>query len=196
NEEMETAKEELQSANEELTTLNEELQNRNSELSFVNNDLTNLLNVVQIPILMLGTDLRIRRFTPAAEKLNLIPSDIGRPVTHVNLNFNLPSLEKWLIEVIENVQPRQHEVQDHSGHWFDLHIRPYKTLENKIDGAVVIFTDIHEMKENVAQLQLAKELMQTMMETIQRPLLILSKDLRVKMANRAFYGTFQVSKEV
>src|SRR5262249_10887468 len=90
NEELETAKEELQSTNEELTTVNEELQNRNTELSLVNNDLSNLLSSIHIAIIMLGPDLRIRRYTPKAEKiLNLIPTDIGRPITDIKPNINV-----------------------------------------------------------------------------------------------------------
>ena len=93
NEELQTAQEEVQSANEELTTLNEELQNRNSELSQTANDLTGVLNAVEIPILILGNDRRIRRFTPAAEKLlNLIPTDVGRSIGQIRPNVDIPDL--------------------------------------------------------------------------------------------------------
>ena len=95
NEELETAKEELQSTNEELTTLNEEFQNRNSELSQANNDLNNLISSFNMPMLMLGNDLTIRRFTPLAEKLfNLIPSDVGRRISDINPNITLPHLDR------------------------------------------------------------------------------------------------------
>src|SRR5207248_9063708 len=105
NEEMETAKEELQSTNEELTTLNEELQNRNLDLNRANNDLNNLLSSVQVPVVMLGRDMRIRRFTPAAEKLlNLIQTDAGRPMSH--LSVNLPHHNQCVKEVIESIQIR------------------------------------------------------------------------------------------
>src|SRR5438445_4265801 len=94
NEELETAKEELQSTNEELSTLNEELQNRNSELSLANNDLANLLASVNIPILMVGTDLAIRRFTPVAEKIfNVIPADVGRRLGDINRSIAVPDFE-------------------------------------------------------------------------------------------------------
>src|SRR5204863_2711453 len=83
NEELDTAREEMQSSNEELTTLNDELQGRNEELARVNSDLQNLLSSVQVPIVMFSTDLRIRGFTPAAEKIfNLIAADVGRPIGH------------------------------------------------------------------------------------------------------------------
>src|SRR4051812_13198332 len=101
NEEIETSKEEIQSSNEELATVNDELQNRNMELSQSNNDFTNLLSSVQIAIVMLGPDLRIRRFTPAAEKLlNLIPSDAGRPIADIKMNLGTDDIEQTLLEVI------------------------------------------------------------------------------------------------
>src|SRR5204862_2161705 len=88
NEELDTAKEELQSTNEELNTVNEELHGRNEELTRVNSDLVNLLGSVQIAIVIVSADLRIRRFTPTAEKLfNLIPADIDRPIAHINPNL-------------------------------------------------------------------------------------------------------------
>jgi two-component system CheB/CheR fusion protein len=148
NEEVETSKEEIQSANEELSTVNDELQNRNRELSTSNNDLTNLLSSVQIAIVMLGPDLRIRRFTPPAEKLlNLIPADLGRPIGDMKLKVDVPDLEALVLEVIETISTREREVQDVQGRWYSLRIRPYRTLENKIDGAVILFVDIDRVKK-------------------------------------------------
>jgi two-component system CheB/CheR fusion protein len=92
NEELDTAKEELQSTNEELNTVNEELHGRNDELSRVNSDLVNLVGSVQIAIVMVSTDLRIRRFTPMAERiLNLIPADLDRSIGHINPNIDGPT---------------------------------------------------------------------------------------------------------
>ncbi len=148
NEELETAKEELQSANEELTTLNEELQNRNNELSSVNNDLVNLSGTVNIPILMLGNDLRIRRFTPSAQRLlNLIPSDTGRPLSDINLNFGCANFEQLVASSIDKMSGKDMEVQDREGRWYSMRIRPYKTTENKIDGAVISWIEVTGMKE-------------------------------------------------
>jgi two-component system CheB/CheR fusion protein len=108
NEELETAKEELQSTNEELTTLNEELQNRNSELSQLNNDLNNLIGSFNMPLLMLGNDLTVRRFTPLAEKLfNLIPSDVGRRISDINPNISMPHLDRLVSEVIDTLNMRE-----------------------------------------------------------------------------------------
>src|SRR5262249_33854177 len=135
NEELQTAKEEAQSANEELATVNEELRHRNAELARVNNDLVNLLSGVGIPIVMVSRDLRIRRFTPLAEKaFNLIPTDIGRPISDIKPNLQVEDLANLIITVIDTLTPSDQDVQDKTGHWYSLRIRPYVTLDNKIDG--------------------------------------------------------------
>lgn len=158
NEELQTAKEEMQSANEELGTLNEELKNRNFELGKVNNDLLNLLAGVNIPIIMVGRDLRIRRFTPQAEKLlNLIPTDVGRPLSDIRPNVHLEQFDKLICEVIETLLPREIEVKDKDGIWYVLRIRPYITQENKIDGATIAAVDISKLKESVEQLKESRD---------------------------------------
>lgn len=150
NEELETAKEELQSTNEELTTLNDELQNRNTELNVANNDLLNLFASVNIPILILGNDLRIRHFTSQAEKmLSLIPADVGRPISDIKHNLNPSNLEQSVLEAMDTVSTKEYDVQDRRGRWFSMRIRPYKTTENKIDGAVITWIDITVMKTSL-----------------------------------------------
>ena len=147
NEELETAKEELQSTNEELTTLNDELESRNNELENVNNDLHNLLGSVNIPIVFVSADLRIRRFTNVAEKLlNLIPSDVGRPITDMNIRLHVPRMDRLIREVIETLQTKDVELQDSDGRWWSVRIRPYKTTDQKIDGAVLAFVDVDVFK--------------------------------------------------
>src|SRR3954471_17477694 len=136
NEELDTAKEELQSTNEEINTVNEELQGRNEELSRVNSDLINLLASVQIAIVMVSSDLRIRRFTPMAERvLNLIPTDVGRPFSDIKPNLNCPTLEEQIMESIDSMSVKESECQNRQGQRYLLRIRPYKNLENRIDGA-------------------------------------------------------------
>src|SRR5205814_10556897 len=126
NEELQTAKEEAQSANEELATVNEELRHRNSELARVNNDLINILSGVNIPIVMVGRDLRIRRFTPQAEKaFNLIPTDMGRPISDIKSNLRVDDLARLIARVIDTLAPHESEVQDRDGRWYSLRIRPY-----------------------------------------------------------------------
>jgi two-component system CheB/CheR fusion protein len=148
NEELETSKEELESTNEELTTVNEEMVNRNAELTRLNSDVVNLQSSINVAILLLGRDLTIRRFTQPAEKLfNLLPSDIGRPIGVVKHNLDHPDLETLISEVIENLAGQEREVQDRDGRWFLLRVRPYLTLENKIDGAVLMLVDITKQKQ-------------------------------------------------
>lgn len=143
NEELETAKEELQSTNEELNTVNEELQTRNLQLAQAGNDLLNLLSNVNIPIVMVGNDLRIRRFTPVSQRLlNLIPSDVGRPISDINLNLEVQKLDRMLSEVMESLTPITLNVRDLSGRPYSLRIRPYRTEDNKIDGAVIVLVDL------------------------------------------------------
>ena len=186
NEELETAREELQSTNEELTTLNQELQTRNNELGDLNNDLTNLLASVNIAIIMLGTDYKIRRFTPTAEKMfNLIPSDLGRRLSDLNRNIVMPDLEDVIQDVIQNLNVIEREVQDREGRWYSLRIRPYRTREGRIDGVVLILLDIDELKRAIRHIiSLGRE-----------PLIALTADLKITRVNDAFCRAFGVLPE-
>ena len=193
NEELDTAKEELQSTNEELNTVNEELQGRNEELSRVNSDLVNLLASVQIAIVIVASDLRIRRFTPMAERiLNLIPSDIGRPIGHIKPNIDCPDLEQMTLDVIESVVPKEREVRDRQGHWLSLQIRPYKNLENRIDGAVLALFDVDAVRRHAVEV---RELCGGIVESVHEPLVILDLGLRVSMVNQPFEQAFGVSRD-
>jgi two-component system CheB/CheR fusion protein len=143
NEEMETAKEELQSANEELTTVNDELRNRNVELTQVNNDLMNLLSSIDIAVIMIGSDLTIRRFTPKAQKfLGLIPADVGRPLANINPTIEIADLQAMVQRVVSDFRILETELTDRLGVHYQFKILPYRTLENKIDGAVITIVDI------------------------------------------------------
>lgn len=143
NEELQTAKEEAQSANEELKTVNEELHHRNVELARVNDDLVNLLSGVGIPIVLVGRDLRIRRFTPPAELLfRLIPTDVGRPIRDIKPNLNVPDLSALIAGVIDSLTSHQSEVKDADGNVYCLRVRPYVTADKVIDGASVILLEV------------------------------------------------------
>ena len=194
NEELETAKEELQSTNEELITLNDESQDRNQELSTINNDLLNLFRYINIPIVMLGQDLRIRRFNSEAEKIfNLIPADVGRPIGNINPNIIIPDFERLALEVMDTLNSVEQEVQDCWGRLYSMQIRPYRTVENKINGVVVILVDISQIKNALSLSQEAREYAEAIVETVREPLLVLDEDLRLKSANKAFYQIFQVN---
>ncbi|MGB9475428.1 MAG: chemotaxis protein CheB [Candidatus Udaeobacter sp.] len=151
NEELETAKEELQSTNEELTTLNEELSNRNLEMMQMTNELKNLLASIQMPIVMVDNALTVRRATPAArEAFNILPTDIGRPLGQLRPNIDVPDLENILRDVIDTLSTRERRVTGKEGRVYSLRVRPYRTTDNKIDGAVLTLVDIDGTKKSDA----------------------------------------------
>ena len=194
NEELQTAKEEIQAANEELRTTNDELQHRNLEVRHSSDDLLNLLRSVELPILMLQEDLRIRRFTPAAGGIfNLIASDVGRMFSDIRPNIDIPDLESLIREAIDTPTVLEREVRDRAGRWYSLSIRPYKTTENQIDGAVLSLIDIDNLKRNAERLRASRDYAEAIVETVRQPLIVLDEELRVKTANRSFYQMFQVS---
>ncbi|MBI5242761.1 MAG: PAS domain-containing protein [Elusimicrobia bacterium] len=148
NEELETSKEELQSVNEELATVNAELQAKVAHLSQTNNDMNNLMAGAGIGTIFLDNQLRIQRFTPAvAEVINLIPADVGRPVSHIVSNLaGYDRLVEDVQEMLDTLVPKEVEVRTKAGAWFLLRMRPYRTLENVIEGAVITFADVTQAK--------------------------------------------------
>jgi len=196
NEEMETATEELQSSNEELVTLNDELQSRNTELQQLSDDLVNLFGSVDIPIIMLSDDLRIRRFNPRAVKvLNLIEGDIGRPISDFKLKLILPNLQELITAVLESLTVKEQEVQDMEGRWYALRIRPYKTADNRINGVVITLQDIDAVKHTLEAVEGSRNFAEAIVATVREPLLILDADLRVRTANQSFYTCFRTGRE-
>ncbi len=149
NEELETSKEELQSVNEELATVNAELQVKVADLSRVNNDMNNLLAGTGVATLFVDHQLHISRFTPTMTQLiNLIKTDIGRPVGHIVSNLiGYTHLIEDIKAVLDTLEAKELEVQTKSGLWYLMRIRPYRTLENIIEGAVIIFVDITKRKQ-------------------------------------------------
>ncbi len=155
NEELETSKEELQSVNEELATVNTELQTKITDLTRANNDMNNLLAGTGIGTIFVDLHLHILRFTPAATWIiNLIPSDIGRPVRHIVSNLvGYDSLIADVQAVLETLVPKQLEVQTLEGKWYTMRILPYRTLDNVIEGAVLTFFDVTEKRRAEMALQ-------------------------------------------
>src|SRR5262249_1085463 len=118
-----------------------------AELARVNDDLVNLLGGISIPLVIVSRDLRVRRFTHLAEKLfNLIPSDVGRPLSDIKPNLQIADLPRRIVQVIDSLTPYETQVQGADGNWFVLRVRPYVTLEGKIDGASVVLLDIDAIK--------------------------------------------------
>ena len=160
NEELETSKEELQSTNEELATVNTELQTKVADLSRANNDLINLLAATGIGTVFVDLKLHILRFTPTVTRIiNLIPSDVGRPVAHIV--SNLVGYDRLVADtqaVLDSLIPQEREVQTAAGAWYTLRILPYRTLDNVIEGAVITFVDITEIVQTREALRKADDL--------------------------------------
>jgi two-component system CheB/CheR fusion protein len=154
NEELTTSKEELQSLNEELQTVNTELQSKVDELSRTNNDMKNLLNSTDIATLFLDSDLAVRRFTTQATKIiNLIPGDIGRPITDLASDLLYPGLADDAREVLRNLGFIEKSIRAANGCWFTVRVMPYRTLDERIEGVVITFADITVAKTLEAQLR-------------------------------------------
>ena len=163
NEELETSKEELQAVNEELATVNAELQTKVTDLSQANNDMNNLLAGTGIGTVFVDHQLRIVRFTPAVTRIiNLIPSDLGRPVGHIVANLSgYDALVADTREVLANLIPKEIDVRTTEGRWFTMRIQPYRTLDNVIEGAVITFVDVTEVKATKAALERSETLLRT-----------------------------------
>jgi two-component system CheB/CheR fusion protein len=196
NEELETAKEELQATNEELTTVNDELQNRIRNVNQLGDDLVNLIDSTNIPIVVVDSDLCIRRFTPRAQRtLNLRPGDVGRPIGDLNLGINVPNLEALIQEVIDTLEVKQREITDAANCWHRLVLRPYKTQDNLISGVVLLLIDIDDLKKRERVIAESRAYTLGIVETVREPLMVLDGQLRVQTANRAFYQMFQIAPE-
>lgn len=147
NEELTTSKEELQSLNEELQTVNAELQSKVDDLTWVRNDMSNLLNSTEIATVFLDNEMRLRRFTTHATKLfKLIPGDVGRPLSHVVTDLDYPGLWDDTVEVLRTLVFREKVVSTHDQRWYRVRIMPYRTQDNVIDGVVITFIDVTEIK--------------------------------------------------
>ncbi len=180
NEELETSKEELQSVNEELATVNAELQNKVVDLSRANNDMNNLLAGTGIGTIFVDKELHILRFTPAAtEIINLIQSDVGRPVGHIVSNLvGYDRLAADAQTVLDTLTPQELEVQTTDGRWYKLRMLPYRTLSNVIEGVVVTFADISEMKRVRETLWLEKERMRVALHAV--PVVLFNQDRELR----------------
>src|SRR5262249_52803361 len=157
------------------------------ELTRVNSDLTNLLSSVDIPIVIVGSDLGIRRFTPRAEQLfNLIAGDVGRPIGQIKPNFACDDLEGLIRETIDTISAREREVQDKAGRWLSLRVRPYKGIDNRLDGAVLSVIDIDATKRHQAFVEDSRDHFRAIVNAIRRPLLVVDARGRIRTANRQF----------
>ena len=186
NEELETSKEELQSINEELSTVNSELQVKVHDLLQVNNDMNNLLSGTNIATIFLDYHQNILRFTPKSnEIINLILSDVGRPIAHIVSNLiDYKQLSIDVKSVLETLVSKKIQVQTTEGKWYDMLIQPYRTSENVIEGTVLTFIDITEAKIAKDLLAISEMRYRSLFETAKEGILILDGDTgKIKNAN-------------
>lgn len=196
NEEIETSKEELQSVNEELETTNQELKNKIDELRRTNSDLQNLMKATDIATLFLDRELCIKRLTPRVKELfNVREDDVGRPLSDFSHNLGYESLLEDAREVIEGLQPIERELKSEDDRWFLVQFRPYRTLDDRIDGVVITFVDITELKTAQREAEREREYAQEIVDTVREPLVVLDEDLRVESVNSAFHESFHINSE-
>lgn len=182
------------SANEKLQSLNGEMTDRNTELNRLNNDLTNLQTSANLVILLLGRDLKIRRFSAQAESLfHLRPSDLGRSITRIRHNLPVPDLKALVLRVMTRGRECVREVQDKAGHWYSLRVRPYLTADHKVEGAVFLLMDIDASKQAGQDIIRSRDFAEAVIGTVRDPLLILDDELRVRKVNEAFLTTFKMA---
>jgi two-component system CheB/CheR fusion protein len=203
NEEIETSKEELQSLNEELSTVNAELENRIEQLSSANDDIKNLLDNTEIATIFLDKNLCIKRFTPkATEIVNLISTDVGRPLGHIVSNLTYEDLVDDARTVLKTLEPISNERVDKTGHWYVIRIIPYRTITDTIDGVVITFLNIHAQKKAETKLNriekdilFMNEVNGALLDTISNPALLLDKNEKVFLVNDEFLHQFKIKKE-
>jgi two-component system CheB/CheR fusion protein len=178
NEELETSKEELQSINEELATVNTEMQTKVADLSRAINDMNNLLAGTGIATIFVDYGLRILRFTPYATRIiNLILSDVGRPVGQIVSNLvGYDRLVADIQDVLDTLVPQEVEVQTMVGAWYMMRITPYRTIDNVIEGAVITFFDITEMKRAKAAQTVSEIRYRRLFETSKDGIIILNAE--------------------
>jgi two-component system CheB/CheR fusion protein len=196
NEELETSKEELQSSNEELLTVNEELQNRMKELGEINDDLHNVLLGVDQAVVIADLELRIRRYTLAAERLfNLVPGHVGHSIELLERFMGTRALRDTVTTVIRTLAPADEEVHASNHRWYRLRVVPYKTLEHAVTGAIISLADIDVRKKASELVNEVSDYALKYLATVQHPLVMIDRRLRISWVNPPFFTRFKLVRE-
>jgi two-component system CheB/CheR fusion protein len=189
---LETSREELQSLNEELSNVNAEQASKVEELAQARDDMQNLLNSTEVATIFLDNELRIRRYTEKASGLiNLIATDVGRPLFDQTSKLKYAGLAEDCRDVLKTLRARQAEVETVDGTWHLMRILPYRTIENAIGGVVITFVDITDVTLAERAGREARDYFESIFQTVREPLLVLDEHLRLVSANKAFYTLFQ-----
>jgi two-component system CheB/CheR fusion protein len=197
NEELETSKEEMQSLNEELSTVNTELQSKVDDLSQANDDMQNLLNSTDIATIFLDDELQINRYTVQAPQIvALRPTDVGRPLGELSSKLKSVDLVSDCKAVLDTLVPQKQRVESLDGTWYLMRILPYRTTDNVIDGLVLTFVNIQDLKDAEKSGEM-RAYFESIFDTVRQSLIVLDEQFAVVSANRYFYETFKVrSKDV
>jgi two-component system CheB/CheR fusion protein len=203
NEELESSKEELQSLNEELQTVNAELQSKVEELSAARDDMHNLLNSTEVATIFVDNDLRVRRFTPDSTAIvNLIDSDVGRPLEHVVTNLRYKDMISDLKSVMRKLVPKKTEVQTAEGEWYQMRILPYRTTDNRIDGAVLTFSGIEDqkkaqdsLKSSIKAMEDVEKIVRAVFDMSEAPTVVVDEAGRIIIANASYSEMMNVSEK-
>ena len=195
NEELETSKEELQSLNEELETVNAELRRKVDDLDRTNSDLQNLLDSTQVATIFLDRELRIRNFTPAISTLfPLLPGDVGRPFADLAPRFVDSHLVNDATRVLNTLARCERTLQaDDTRARYLMRMSPYRTVDHVIDGVVLTFVDVTDLKQAEETAQRAQAYAESLVDTIRDPLLVLDTAQQIRSANQSFYRVFHTT---
>ncbi|HEX8425391.1 CheR family methyltransferase [Hymenobacter sp.] len=193
NEEAMTNKEEMQSLNEELMTLNMQYLHKTEELSQAANDMKNLLDATEIATIFIDNEMIVKRFTPPVGRIiPLLPTDVGRPITHFANNLRYERLIPDVEQVLDRLVSVETNIQTTAGDWYAMRILPYRTLDNYISGAVLTFTDITGLKQLEDQMEISRRFAESIVETVREPLVVLDGQLRVLTVSPSFASAFGV----
>lgn len=198
-EELETSKEELQSINEELQTVNSELKLKLETISRAHSDLQNLMAATDFGTLFLDSSLRIKRFTEQVTELfSVTPGDEGRPITDFAHQLEYDELVKDARAVLADLAPIRRELLSRSGRWYDIRMRPYRTIDDKIDGVVITFVDVTERRQveealRASELQIRQQ--RALVELSRAPIFVWDFDGGVVEWNRGSEELYGYSRE-
>ena len=168
--------------------MNEQSQRRNQALDALTDDLSNFISSADLPMVTVGRDLGIRRLTPAAEKVfNLLPTDVGRSLEHIKFSLAVDGLATIIEQVISTVQPWERETRDRQGRWWLLRVLPFRTANNRIDGATLVAVDIDLVRRS-HELMEARDAALAIVQAVREPLVVLDAGCRVGLANDAFHA--------